>query len=370
MKEKFLWTIVAILTYCLGTSCSKDGDIIYLPDPNEQKASTAPLVTVVYDAEGVGDQSYNDLIYRGVEEAAVNYGLRTLQLSPLTNEEGLADLERLIQQMSTANDTIRRLCIVASPVYDEFVRKNSSRLESNPRADLLYLETTTPLQGKGSTLYLPYYGAMYEAGNIASFFASNVTLFAANPVNESVAEAVKGFSDGFKDRQGETAGDDQTDYDDIDEGPLKVHYLGEKAGDGFAIEDETAFELLKEYEVVSPYDHLIVPICGGAASTFSRLVDITSAYTYMGVDCAQNSVFSPYSAVKHIDRAVAQCISQWLSAEGMPKHQSLGLASGYTDVVLHPYNNYYKTLVDENLTTSVMNEIRQQAIRKEEAYGK
>lgn len=370
MKEKFLWTIVAILTYCLGTSCSKDGDIIYLPDPNEQKASTAPLVTVVYDAEGVGDQSYNDLIYRGVEEAAVKYGLRTLQLSPLTNEEGLADLERLIQQMSTANDTIRRLCIVASPVYDEFVRKNSSRLESNPRADLLYLETTTPLQGKGSTLYLPYYGAMYEAGNIASFFASNVTLFAANPVNESVAEAVKGFSDGFNDRQNETAGDAQTDYDNIDEGSLKVHYLGEKAGDGFALDDEAAFELLKEYEVISPYDYLIVPICGGAASTFSRLVDITSAYTYMGVDCAQNSVFSPYSAVKHIDRAVAQCISQWLSAEGMPKHQSLGLASGYTDVVLHPYNNYYKTLVDENLTTSVMNEIRQQAIRKEEAYGK
>ncbi|MBR6087189.1 MAG: hypothetical protein IKP84_04805, partial [Prevotella sp.] len=74
MKEKFLWTIVVILTCCLGISCSKDGDIVYLPDPEEQKASTAPLVTVVYDADGVGDQSYNDLIYRGVEETADRYG--------------------------------------------------------------------------------------------------------------------------------------------------------------------------------------------------------------------------------------------------------------------------------------------------------
>ena len=89
--------LAVIFIYGLGVSCSTEGDVVYLPDPEEQKASTAPLVTVVYDADGVGDQSYNDLIYRGVEETADRYGLRTLQLSPQTNAEGLAMLERLFQ---------------------------------------------------------------------------------------------------------------------------------------------------------------------------------------------------------------------------------------------------------------------------------
>ena len=37
--------------------------------------------------------------------------------------------------------------------------------------DLLYLETSEPLDGKGSTLCLPYYGAMYEGGAQAQALA-------------------------------------------------------------------------------------------------------------------------------------------------------------------------------------------------------
>lgn len=369
LTSRTLAVLTTIFYVAVLTSCSKDGDTIFLPDPAERQASTAPLVTVIYDAEGVGDQSYNDLIYQGVEEAAVRYGLRTLQLSPESNEAGLVMLERLFEQMSTANDTVRRLCIVASPVYDEFVRKNCNRLERNERANLLYLETSTPLQGKGSTLHLPYYGAMYEAGNMASLFATKVMLFGANPVNESVAEAINGFTDGFNDRQSDIASSVDTDDKGFLAGFLEMHYIGENAGDGFDIDDETALALLKYYDIMNMYSDMIVPVCGGAANAFARLADITSAYSYMGVDCAQTSVFSPFSAVKHIDRAVMLCIGQWLSAENMPKHQSLGLASGYTEVVLHPYSNEIKALVQKYLTDAVRNEIHQQAIRKEEAYG-
>lgn len=62
MSNKLVSTL---LIGCLGVllfSCDKDGDTIYKTDPTEQQASTAPLVTVIYDAEGVGDLSYNDLI--------------------------------------------------------------------------------------------------------------------------------------------------------------------------------------------------------------------------------------------------------------------------------------------------------------------
>ena len=90
----------------------------------------------------------------------------------------------------------------------------------------------------------------------------------------------------------------------------------------------------------------------------------------MGINNPQTSIYSPCSVVKHIDRAVIKCIGQWLSAESMPKHQTLGLSSGYTEVVLHPYSNFSKTTVQKYLTDAVMNEIHQKAIRKEEAYEK
>ena len=91
-------------------------------------ASTAPLVTVIYDPNAVGDGNYNDLIYQGVEQAAKQYGLRTMQLSPSTRAEGLAYLQTLFEQMSAAQDTVRRLFIVAAASYDDFLSRRGSDL--------------------------------------------------------------------------------------------------------------------------------------------------------------------------------------------------------------------------------------------------
>ena len=47
----------------LLTGCTKDGDTIVMPPPDEEQPATTPLVTVIYDPDGLGDRSYNDLIY-------------------------------------------------------------------------------------------------------------------------------------------------------------------------------------------------------------------------------------------------------------------------------------------------------------------
>ena len=354
-----LLLLAAVMLVVTGISCTKDGDTVYKPDPAERQASTAPLVVVIHNVEGVGDLSYNDLIYQGVEKAALQHGLRTLQLSPKTQHEGQAYLEELFQQMSAATDTIRRLCIVTGPAYDDFIRKNNSRLESNPRADLLYLETSKPLEGKGSTLQLPYYGAMYEAGSIASFFAPFVTLVGANPEDAAVAEAVEGFTAGFNESP-------LTTHDF----PLTTIYLSENANTGYAISDEDALRLLRDNDIDNMYAHLLVPVCGGAVSTFARLAGITSDYIFMGVDNSWPSVYCHFSVVKHIDLAVAQCIGQWLSAEGMPKHQSLGLATGYTELLLHPQTTEVRNMVEQELTDAVMADIHEQGIRSENKKNK
>ena len=160
MRKSLSFILLASL---LLTCCTKEGATVYQPNPNEEKPATTPLMTVIYGPNGLGDRSYNDLIYKGVEMAAKQYGVRTLQLAPENEAQGLVYLETMFRQMESANDTVRRLFITPSPVYDDFIRKNNKRLEKNPYADLLYMETTTPLEGKGSTFYIDYYGAMYTA---------------------------------------------------------------------------------------------------------------------------------------------------------------------------------------------------------------
>lgn len=359
-------TVYLIINIWMLVACTKDGDVIYQPDPADQ-ASTTPLVTVIYDPNAVGDGNYNDLIYQGVEEAAKQYGLRTMQLSPSTRAEGLAYLQTLFQQMSAAQDTVRRLFIVAAASYDDYLRQNNDRLAANPYTDLLYLETAKPLEGKGSTLYLPYYGAMYEAGVIAQAFAPDVLLVAANPKVESVVGAVCGFTDGF--RADYVHYPEHLNY----EKTLVTEYLSDEPSGGFTIADTTAMRIMYEREWAS-LAQMLVPVCGGAARTFQHLNELMTDYNLMGVNAYYDSSNSSLSAVKHIDRAVSLCISQWLSPEGMPKHQSLGLADGYTGVEVQPANSLFYSVLDyfniAPLTDELRTKIHEEAIRKEAEYEK
>ena len=351
--------LAGLLAAMLAAACTKAGDTIHMPDPNEEAASTAPLITVIYGQGDLGDRRYCDQIYEGVEQAAATYGLRTMQMSPQSYDEGIQYLELIFRQMSAATDTVRRLFIVPQPAYDSFIRSNSHRLEANPYADLLYLETPTPLEGKGSTLYLPYYGAMYEAGALTPLSKTKVVLIGANPHTETVVEAMQGFTDGF-------AANHIVPDNSLDEKELRTVYLSEQASGGFSIADTTAMRLMDGWKADKM--ELLVPVCGGAYNTFSRLNNaLMWPFYMMGIDIDDDAYyFKPFSAVKHIDRAVALCIRQWLSSEGMPKHQTLGLASGYTEVVMHPEWWLYEETPDE----AVFSTIHKEAIRKEAEHEK
>ena len=353
-----LATVIALF------ACTKDGDTIYQQDPDEPKASTTPLVTVIYGMDALGDRSYNDLIYQGVEDAAAKYGLRTMQLSPTSYEEGQGYLRSMFETVKSQPDTIRRLFIVCAAGYDDYIRKNSNLFDSNPYADLLYLETPDPLSSGGSTLYMPYYGAMYEAGAIMPALMMNeCMLLVSNPEDATVNKAAKGFADGF-----------QTDYyqakyewGGVVEKHLETRYLAEYSGEGYNIPDSTAFHIINEVDEVFDYGY-IVPICGGSGTKLRYLCDLT--YTIGG--CIGIDVVAPtqwLSVLKHVDRAVALCVGQWLSPEGMPKHQVLGLKDGYTEVAINTALCDL-TLYNEFVPEELRQQIRDDAIRKEEEYEK
>ena len=79
--------------------------------------------------------------------------------------------------------------------------------------------------------------------------------------------------------------------------------------------------------------------------------------------------------MKHIDRAVAQSIRQWINDGAMPKHQLLGIKEGYTEVILNPICDLYIWTPEgytgttaPRLTLEMKQEMHEEAVRKEEEY--
>jgi basic membrane protein A len=368
-KKYILLTLAALL---LLASCTKEGSTIYQPNPNEEQAPTTPLVIVIYGPNGLGDRSYNDLVYKGVEEAAKTYGVRTLQLAPESEEQGFIYLETFFRQMENLNDTVRRLFITPSPVYDDFIRKNNHRLEKNPNADLLYMETTKPIEGKGSTLYLDYYGAMYMGGCMVHYSSKElVSLVLANPHTQSVVEAAEGFKAGFN---------DTPQYGKYNVA-LHEFFLSNEPGGGFTLSDTTAMRIYEDergWLGNSIYnDVTFVPICGGAMHPLIRAVRALSVFdTYVGIDgdMSDDKGFCVFSILKHIDKVMTDYVGMWLNGT-MPKHKTYGLADGATDVVVSDYrfSTLYETETGRPYWDKILNidSLRQVAIRKEgERYEK
>ena len=368
MRNKLSWILA--VSMLLLTGCTKEGDTVYEPLPGEQQPASTPLVTVIYGPNGLGDRSYNDLIYKGVETAAKKYGLRTLQLSPETEEQGLAYLETMFRQMESATDTVRRLFVTPSPVYDAYIRKNNKRLEKNPNADLLYMETTTPLEGKGSTFYIDYYGAMYMGGCMAHYGSFNsVALLLANPYTQTVREAGEGFQAGFRDTP-------RLEFEHLS---LHVRYLSDEPVGGFTIADSTATRIIYEElhydDPIGISNVTFVPICGGAMHAFYRGAQYYMyQFRYVGIDgdMTGDRDYCIFSVLKHIDKVMEDYVGMWLGGT-MPKHQTMGLADGVTDVVISDYTYKNSTSHGVALWKGVLNmdSLRQVAVRKEvERYGK
>jgi basic membrane protein A len=100
------------------------------------------------------------------------------------------------------------------------------------------LRPTPPLDGKGSTLFLPYYGAMYEAGAISPLICSDIMVIGSNTVDRTVHDAIEGFSDGHATNLFNNLGENIYK-------PLNTVYLADQAGQGYIISDSTALRTIR-----------------------------------------------------------------------------------------------------------------------------
>ena len=193
---------------------------------------------------------------------------------------------------------------------------------------------------------------MYEAGYFAPLFGKSILVAAANPVNESVSNAVSAFADGFNDSP-------------YEKNKLKTEYIGSKIDEGFSISDSAAVQLLNSNAEDNLDGQLIVPICGSSSNTIARISDNTQFYRIVGIDRVMNSSLSDFSVVKHIDKAVSETIEQWMNTGTMEKHRRLGIAAGYTSVVFHPHSNDFENIVNKYITQETLDIVLKKAIEME-----
>ena len=344
--RKSLKNIGLCLLLLIHFSCAKDGCVIYIEDPIEK--DTRPIVYFVSKQGSLGDIGYVDALYRGVVRAT---GANTMMLSlvELPTDEASIDnaLSYMIEYMQAEGKNRRALVVIANDNLESLLRKYSNKISSADNVDFLLAETadnSLPIY----TMRIPQYGVYYQAGVITGQCLTGVSkamAVYANTNELSLLDMALGFREGLDDSG-------------TDIGLTEIYIT-----DNYGGYDEADYAYRFSYEIDGEYN-LVLPLCGGTAQGFFRYNRENPGHFYtLGVDSDMQhySPDVPLSIVKHIDQAVEMWITRWGKGEEMPKHMSLGLASGYTEIVV---SNAYS---DKNLSQTA-EQCYQNALEKEEEY--
>lgn len=157
-------------------------------------------------------------------------------------------MKQVTQWMQTVIFTIFGICVLTACTKD---------------GDVIYV-TNPADQVSSAPLVIVVYSAMFEAGAITPVLWYNVLLVAANPKLESITEAVDGFTTGY-----------YTDYMTVSESEaeskeLTIKYLSDDVYGGFTVSDDVVVDIMKA-PIKQSFYNLVVPICGGVATTFQRI---------------------------------------------------------------------------------------------------
>lgn len=340
MRKFLVLLIVCISTFSL-LSCTKSGDTIYIDD--DQVEDTRPIVYFIYKEGALGDLGYIDAIYRGVAKAA-NEKKMLLSLTELPSDASKVDfaINYFLEYMKKVGSNRKALIVIANDNYEQMLHHYENVLSGISNVDILLTETqdkTLPVY----SLRFPAYGACYQAGRVVNecFADVNQVLIAnANPKETNIKDMRTAFMKGLED------GDRKVTVD---------NYYISSEDNGY---DQANEMYEKAYEWDGKYQ-MVVPFCGGSTSGLLRYnrEHPNSFYTVgMDADLQLYSSKLPFSIVKHLDEAVEDWILKWEKGEAQPKHQDLGLASGYVElVVANAYESklatavkkYYQTAIDK-----------------------
>lgn len=349
------WNILLIICCMLALSaCSSNDDILL---PNEGDVGQA-AVTLLVTPNGLGDNGYID----SAAEALFAFAFQTATTIHLLMPEDEGEAEMLYNEWLTNNaDQDSAVLIVGSEVYGDFVERTPVELTGKGTRILLYESTITEQPDGVSSIFINRYGAAYLSGAMSGML--NAFIIAAAPGYNTLEDAINGFKDGYA-----------AHHDDGK--TVELTYLAE-GEQGFAIPDSAYHLLTRRMEDFFFYNEMVFPLLGGSGIGSLRCMndDDVNLGLIIGMDVDQSAVSPrvPFSMVINIGEALRRYLDDWLEGKPWPKHQTLGLGEGGTDVILSPTFYQTKKLMLEsysnpNTFIERYNAYKDEAIRKEVEY--
>lgn len=304
-------------------SCTKEGNTIY--EDNVERDSL-PVVYFVYRQGTMGDQGYVDAIYNGTVKGT-NQGKMKLSINELPTDgtQAVTKFQSILNLINKEEKYRKKLVVIANDNFEQVLHQCEADIKKAEGVDVLLAETndtTLPVY----TFRIPQYGIYYQASKVLVSdlpHTDSILIVNANPTDWAIKEMRDGFSQAITDYKEENPSAN-TKLDNI--------YMSETTG-GYNMPD-SAYRL--SYKLKASGYQYVLPLCGETAQGFLRYTrEHTTEFSVLGVDYdMQNYTYGMVlSVVKHIDTAMEQWIKKWGENTPQERHQSYGLASGYSEIV-------------------------------------
>ena len=328
---------------CFLVACS--GDETWRPDDASLGLEKWRL-TLICSPNGLGDNGYNDKIFEGVCRFLDVYGdeVEFHLKTPLSIDAALHDYDWLAEpEKEGKND----LLVLAGSEYRDFPSLKGGPL--GHRKVLLFETKGCDYPVGVYTFNLSMYGVSYWAGSVVGLSSEDSELLdstlvlAAMPDEPVLEEAIRGYSDGFYAQGGRFC---------------RTCYLAD-GYEGFAMPD-SAYRMLDR---IGEGYWMVYPLLGGSAAgvyRYSREVLWTPTIG-MDVDCSSITTAVFFSVIRKMDGVMEMYLGDWVAGKEWPVSQTLGLSSGWVDIVVSP------RLSDNNMATMV-EACRTEAVEKDREY--
>ena len=338
MKIKHLLILLSLVLF----SCADSDE-----DTNRFDYNTE--VIAVFTPKKIGDQTDAGLYYKGIIKTTDSLGIAFRPIFPSTFEEGAETIARLA---GSDHQGRKRLIIATDSEYSEYLRDVASagNIIDSDDTKLLVLDGGLILPNV-YTAHIPFYGIMYKAGYIASKMSDvdSVRIYLANDKYLYMRECRDGFIDGFCQERANT----------IDVVDFSLLMLSDT--EGFTSKTEAYM-----YYAPECYGHfdMVLPICGETITGFLQYNrDFQGRFYTVGVE-TDMSIYSPdvpFSCVRHIDRVISTCITDWWNGR-LEHKRTFGMEEDWVELVVA---DKYK-----NLLEPLSQEIHNQAKEMEVNYAK
>lgn len=323
MKIKHI--IFLTIFCCLCSSCSKSDD-----SEGRSVTDSRPVVVALFTPFGLGDVTREDVICKGIINAAQQKGLKTIILPPqYYRESGYNSLLSTIKSLSSA-DAPHLYFIVSG--YDRYMNDIIDALKQDKNGQLL-VEGPSTGAAEIHNITLSPYGASYVAGTLAARMypdEEQAIDILYDSSDYGMRETALGFADGCNSIR--TAPPYMMDYFDPDD------------DEGFYFSYGGTYGL---YEFNS-FTNFLLPCHKNYYRTLVTCPEMAQTFHFLGIDSDLSSYshMVPFSSVRHFDKAIEHCITQWLSPEGLPHSQWYGLGSEYVELTVSPGYEYLQPYAD------------------------